>query len=131
MRLQQLVKEAEFLSGASTTVDLVPSPAEDFLSISRERRLMQMFSSRLRKESTTPILFSPYLQSLGLVLVQWQRLREAMGLGCELDETETNDAADDGTPRHHRTRCRQIRTFLVASVGRTWFSWSKKSATPL
>ena len=75
VRLQQLVKEADFLSGASTTVDLVPSPAEDFLSISRERRLMQMFSSRLRKESTTRILFSSYLQSLGLVLVQWQQLR--------------------------------------------------------
>ena len=98
VRLQQLVKEADFLSGASTTVDLVPSPAEDFLSISRERRLMQMFSSRLRKESTTRILFSSYLQSLGLVLVQWQRLREAMGLGCELDEAETHDGADDGDP---------------------------------
>lgn len=63
---------------ADTSV--LPSLPENYLSLIREGQLLCTFSSQLRKEATSRVLFSSYLQSLLSVLVQWRLLHETVSL---------------------------------------------------
>jgi hypothetical protein len=67
------------------------SSPEDYLAISRERRLFQMLASRLRKETSVRVLYSPYLQTMVALLVQWQSLRDCLRLGSDFDDCDLEE----------------------------------------
>ena len=54
--------------------------AEYYLSVSKERRLLQSLGSRLRSEKVYRKLSSSYTRSLCGFLLQWQMLRRILGL---------------------------------------------------
>lgn len=53
--------------------------AEYYVAVTKERKLLQVFSSKLRQEASSK-LFSLYTRSIARFLFQWQNLRKVLGL---------------------------------------------------
>jgi hypothetical protein len=64
--------------------------SEYLVSVSREKRLLQMFGSRLRLETTRRVLYSRYTRTMAAFLLQWQMMRRVLKIGNE-------NAASKGT----------------------------------
>lgn len=100
--LQEVVKGLVYYKAATASSGRGPNTAisealiaashpEDFLSVSRERRLIQMLASRLRKEGPPQLFLSSYIQSIVALLVRWQQLREVVGLGSDFTDVDLED----------------------------------------
>jgi len=108
-----------------TFEDVVSITFEDYLIIAREKLLMYQFSKRLQKERATCILHSPYLQGLANFLLQWQMLRNAMGMHSE--KLPLQDDEDPYSVKEHLKQGSPM-SLTVEEVGPTsvtlsWGGW--------